>query len=152
MIFKNKLKTAIVTGSTKGVGQEIAKMFLKNNYNVIITGRNEKTAKNIAEMLNASKNNGLAKGYYLNYNDMNNSHKLLNLLENKEIKINFLCFLTCIFKSSLNHELPLGIGNFCVSLVYIRPEHVQLIVIKVLDASIVQLLHVRRDGRVLAFV
>jgi short-subunit dehydrogenase len=90
MIFKNKLKTAIVTGSTKGVGQEIAKMFLKNNYNVIITGRNEKTAKNIAEMLNASKNNGLAKGYYLNYNDMNNSHKLLNLLENKEIIPNFL--------------------------------------------------------------
>lgn len=91
MIFKNKLKTAIVTGSTRGVGKEIAKMFLKNNYNVVITGRNINDALNVADELNSKKNTkAYAKGFYLNYDNIHNSSKLLNSLENKEIIPNFL--------------------------------------------------------------
>ena len=49
MIFNNKLKTALVTGGTRGVGKELAKMFKKHNYNVIITGRKESDAITIAD-------------------------------------------------------------------------------------------------------
>ena len=91
MIFKNKLKIAIITGSTKGVGKEIAKMFLKNNYNVIITGRNINNVIKITDELNSNKNTtAYAKGYYLDYNNIHKSSKLLNSLENKEIIPNFL--------------------------------------------------------------
>jgi short-subunit dehydrogenase len=91
MIFKNKLKIAIVTGSTRGVGKEIAKMFLKNNYNVVITGRNVNDALSVADELNSKKNTiAYAKGFYLNYDNIHNSSKLLNSLENKEIIPNFL--------------------------------------------------------------
>lgn len=91
MIFKNKLKIAIVTGSTRGVGKEIAKMFLKNNYNVVITGRNVNNALSVVDELNSKKNTiAYAKGFYLNYDNIHNSSKLLNSLENKEIIPNFL--------------------------------------------------------------
>jgi short-subunit dehydrogenase len=91
MIFKNKLKTAIITGSTRGVGKELAKMFLRNNYNVIVTGRNINNAIKVADELNSNKYTvAYARGYYLNYNNINKSSKLLNSLEHKEIIPNFL--------------------------------------------------------------
>jgi len=92
MIFNNKLKTALVTGGTRGVGKELAKMFKKNNYNVIITGRKECEANKIAEELNSidTYSNGIVKGYKLDFMDIINSKKLLNKLEKKEIKPNFL--------------------------------------------------------------
>lgn len=91
MIFKNKFKTALITGSTRGVGKEIAKMFLKNNYNVVITGRNINYAKKVADELNSSKYSlAHAKGYYLNYDNISKCSNLLNSLENKEIIPNFL--------------------------------------------------------------
>ena len=91
MIFKNKFKTALITGSTRGVGKEIAKMFLKNHYNVVITGRNINDAKKVADELNSNKYSlAHAKGYYLNYDNISKSSNLLNSLENKEIIPNFL--------------------------------------------------------------
>jgi short-subunit dehydrogenase len=92
MIFNNKLKIAIVTGGTKGVGKELAKMFKKNNYNVIITGRQESNAINIADELNSIDrySKGIVKGYKLDFTDIINSKKILNKLDNKEIKPTFL--------------------------------------------------------------
>ena len=91
MIFKNKLKTALITGSTRGVGKEIAKMFLKNDYNVVITGRNIDDAKKVADELNSKKYSlAYARGYYLNYDNISKSFNLLNSLENKDIIPNFL--------------------------------------------------------------
>ena len=29
-------KTALITGASRGIGREIAKLFAKNNYNVVI--------------------------------------------------------------------------------------------------------------------
>ena len=91
MIFNNTLKTALITGSTKGVGKEIAKMFLKNNYNVIITGRNINNALTVADELN-SNNLTIAKaiGYNLDFTNLHKSFNLLNSLENKSIKPSFL--------------------------------------------------------------
>lgn len=92
MIFNNKLKIALVTGGTRGVGKELAKMFKKHNYNVIITGRKESDAINIADELNSIDrySKGIVKGYKLDFTDIINSKKILNKLDNKEIKPSFL--------------------------------------------------------------
>ena len=45
-------QTALITGGTRGVGKEIASMFKKRGYNVIITGRDTNNAKLIAEEIN----------------------------------------------------------------------------------------------------
>ncbi len=34
------MKTVVITGSTRGLGYEMAKVFKKNNYNVVINGVN----------------------------------------------------------------------------------------------------------------
>ncbi len=51
-------KTAIITGSTKGIGKDIAYTLAKNGYNLVINSRNqqeaEKTAKNISENENVT--------------------------------------------------------------------------------------------------
>jgi len=91
MIFNNNLKTALITGSTKGVGKEIAKMFLKNNYNVIITGRNINNALTVADELNSNNLTvAKAKGYNLDFTNLHKSFNLLNSLENKSIRPSFL--------------------------------------------------------------
>ena len=96
MIFNNTLKTALITGSTKGVGKEIAKMFLKNNYNVIITGRNINNALAVADELNSNNLTvAKARGYNLDFTDLHKSFNLLNSLENKSIKPSFLINNAC---------------------------------------------------------
>ena len=107
MIFKNKLKTAIITGSTRGVGKELAKMFLRNDYNVVVTGRNINDAIKVADELNSNKYTvAYARGYYLNYNNIHKSSKLLNSLEHKEIIPIFLLIMgalnTYIEKNIIN--------------------------------------------------
>ena len=92
-MFNNNLKTAIVTGGTGGVGKELAKMFLKNNFNVIITGRNKNNVEKIKKYINLNNknnNNSIVKGYKLDYIDIINSEEFINLLENKKIKPSYL--------------------------------------------------------------
>ncbi|WP_155828096.1 SDR family NAD(P)-dependent oxidoreductase [Butyrivibrio sp. VCB2006] len=35
------MKTAVITGSTRGLGYEMAKVFVNNGWNVVINGVNE---------------------------------------------------------------------------------------------------------------
>ena len=66
-------------------------MFLKNNYNVIITGRNINNALAVADELNSNNLTvAKAKGYNLDFTDLHKSFNLLNSLENKSIKPSFL--------------------------------------------------------------
>lgn len=44
-------KVAYITGGTKGIGLGIAKALLENGYRVAISGRNEKTAQEVANQL-----------------------------------------------------------------------------------------------------
>ena len=87
------IKTALVTGGTRGVGKEIAKMFLNRNINVIITGRNTKNVKKIENELNElnlNKKTACVTGYKLDFTDLHGSSKVLNKLKNKEIKPTYL--------------------------------------------------------------
>jgi len=44
--------TCIITGSTRGIGKETALLFLKNDMNVIISSRNQKSVDNIIQAVN----------------------------------------------------------------------------------------------------
>jgi len=51
------MKTAIITGGSKGIGLGIANALLEHGYNVVITSRSEKKAKEIATSLEAKYGN-----------------------------------------------------------------------------------------------
>jgi NAD(P)-dependent dehydrogenase (short-subunit alcohol dehydrogenase family) len=40
-----KFKVAVVTGAGRGIGRAVAQIFLRNNYNVVLTGRHEEPLK-----------------------------------------------------------------------------------------------------------
>ena len=86
------LKTALVTGGTRGVGKELVKMFLNRNINVVMTGRNLENVKEIESKINNSHmtNKAHVTGYKLDFTDLNGSIKILNKLEDKEIKPTYL--------------------------------------------------------------
>ena len=44
-------KTVLVTGSSKGLGEQLAKIFSKNNYNIILHGRNLERLKIVKESI-----------------------------------------------------------------------------------------------------
>lgn len=49
----NTKKTALITGASRGIGREVAKLFAKNNYNVVINyNKSEKEAQELLEELN----------------------------------------------------------------------------------------------------
>ena len=85
-------QTALITGGTRGVGKEIADMFKKRGYNVIITGRDTNNAKLIAEEINKKypDKDGIAQGYKLDFTNMAGSRKLLAKLEKGEIRPTYL--------------------------------------------------------------
>jgi short-subunit dehydrogenase len=48
-IMENTVKTALVTGASSGIGYELAKLFAKDNYNIIMVGRTEERHSDISE-------------------------------------------------------------------------------------------------------
>lgn len=68
-------KIAIITGGTRGIGLETAKVFKENNAEVIIFGSKKESVDKAIETL---KNEGLeVKGYYPNLNDYNEIEKVI---------------------------------------------------------------------------
>ena len=45
-------RTALITGATSGIGLELAKLFAKDNYNLVIVARNEESLGRVAVELN----------------------------------------------------------------------------------------------------
>lgn len=74
MRFANK--TAIVTGSTRGIGHAIAKELYEGGANVVITGRNEAQAREVAEKLSATEG-GQAVGFGVDVGDPKQADALI---------------------------------------------------------------------------
>ena len=63
MDLKLKNKTVFVSGSSKGIGFETAKLFLEEGATVIINGRTEESVKNALKKLNTPKVTGIAADF-----------------------------------------------------------------------------------------
>ena len=61
-----KNKVAIITGGTRGIGFEIARVFLDNNAKVVILGSKEESVNNAIKNLKNINNNYEVIGFYPN--------------------------------------------------------------------------------------
>lgn len=81
-------KVTIITGGTRGIGLEIARLFKENKAEVIIFGSKKETVDNAINIL---KNEGHhVSGYYPNLNDYNEIVEVINEIHNKYGHIDIL--------------------------------------------------------------
>ena len=52
------MKTVVITGSTRGLGWEMAKLFHKNDWNVVLNGVNPERLTSAVEKLKAENGRG----------------------------------------------------------------------------------------------
>lgn len=85
-------KVAIITGSTRGIGKEIAKLFLKNNAKVVVCGSNIDNAKKAVEELKneLSITNDVIMPIGINMKDKENIKEVVKEVINRFEKIDIL--------------------------------------------------------------
>lgn len=82
-------KTVLITGSSKGIGREIAKLFAKNNYNVVINyNKSEKEAKELFEEL--TKENYSVRIFKADVSNVDEANALVNYTIGQFEKIDVL--------------------------------------------------------------
>lgn len=86
MLFKNEV--VLVTGSTRGIGHEIARAFVKEGAVVVILGRNPETAEKVAAEFR--KNNGKAESFGCDVTNTQNVQEIVNKLLDKHKKVDIL--------------------------------------------------------------
>ena len=84
MDLKLKNKTVFVSGSSKGIGFETAKLFLEEGATVIINGRTEESVKNALKKLNTPKVSGIAADFI----EDKQIHELIKKLPDIDILVN----------------------------------------------------------------
>ena len=83
-----KDKVVIITGGTRGIGLETAKVFLENEAKVIIFGSKQETvAKALSELEKKYKN---IQGYFLNLNNYDEVETIINNIKEEYGKIDIL--------------------------------------------------------------
>jgi len=104
--MNSQRKTAIVTGSTKGIGNGIANKLAAKGFNVVITSRKEEQASKVAEEINAKGAVGKAIGAYFDLEKPESAQTLLEQSLNKfgrlDVLVNNALSNTCVFPL---HEL-----------------------------------------------
>ena len=63
------MKTVVITGSTRGLGLQLAKQFKRNDYNVVLCGTKEETVRTAEKTLQASGGRGGVLGVKCNVTD-----------------------------------------------------------------------------------
>jgi NAD(P)-dependent dehydrogenase (short-subunit alcohol dehydrogenase family) len=81
-------KTVIVTGGSSGIGKAMAKRFLENGANVVITGRNEEKLSQAKEDLNPTK--GQLKTIQMDVRNVEDVKRMVDETKESFQKIDFL--------------------------------------------------------------
>ena len=82
-------KTALITGSSTGIGYGFVKVFAENNYNLVITARNGAKLQEIADEIK-NKYNVNVKVLPKDLSKQNAANEIFNELKNNNIEINVL--------------------------------------------------------------
>ena len=98
------MQTALITGSTDGIGRETAKQLAKRGYRIIIHGRNQDKAERIKSELNEINP---TLDHIIQLADLNSQEELLDLsfrLKQNEEKIDVLINNAGIYKNKLEYS------------------------------------------------
>ena len=90
MDLKIANKTALITGSTQGIGFETARKLLQEGVNVIINGRNEKKVNDAVSKLKNEFPKGKIIGITADLKDNIGCNKLISKIPHIDILINNL--------------------------------------------------------------
>lgn len=82
------MRTVLITGATEGIGLEFAKIFARNNTNLILAARNETRLQSIAKELCSSKID--IKYYAKDLSILKNAEHIYNDLKSNSIKVDYL--------------------------------------------------------------
>lgn len=77
------MKTVVITGSTRGLGYEMAKVFLCNDWNVLINGVNEERLKSAVDTLQSEKSGGSVFGVAGNVMNSDDIQRIMDEAVNK---------------------------------------------------------------------
>ena len=92
-------KIAVITGSTRGIGKEIAEAFAREGATAIIIGRDNQTVQQVAESL--TKKGLQADGYACNITNLSEVHEIANKILDKHKCIDILVNNAGITKDNL---------------------------------------------------
>ena len=77
------MKTVVITGSTRGLGFEMAKLFRQNNWNIVLNGVSPERLEKAKETLNALPGSVKAEGFAGSVADTGDLQKLLDFAVEK---------------------------------------------------------------------
>jgi len=83
------MQTALITGATSGIGKELAILFAKDGYKLVIVARNEKRLEETAELLR-HLGSPLVTSISCDLSVVGNAQQLYNNIKERNIRIDFL--------------------------------------------------------------
>ncbi len=84
-----KMKTALITGASSGIGLELAKIHAQKGDNLVLVARSEQKLNDLKKELE-SQYNITAKVIALDLSKTESAHQLFDLTEEKNIKVDYL--------------------------------------------------------------
>lgn len=83
------MKTALITGATTGIGLELAKLFAKNKFNLVIVSRNASRLKDVSESL-SNEYKVTVKSISKDLSKNNAAREIYEEITNEKLKIDML--------------------------------------------------------------